>query len=80
MDSYLNTENFERSKDGVEYHPLIPFLPEHTVTYTDMRLYIRLGTLSRLKLFAEHCHKDPQGADLRSGITSPDLLKNIVVR
>ena len=29
MDSYLNTENIERSKDGVEYHPLIPFLPEN---------------------------------------------------
>ena len=28
-DSYLNTENIERSKDGVEYHPLIPFLPEN---------------------------------------------------
>ena len=27
--SYLNTENIERSKDGVEYHPLIPFLPEN---------------------------------------------------
>ncbi len=27
--NYLNTENIERSKDGVEYHPLIPFLPEN---------------------------------------------------
>jgi len=27
--SYLNTENIERSRDGVEYHPLRPFLPEH---------------------------------------------------
>ena len=27
--SYLNTENIERSMDGVEYHPLIPFLPEN---------------------------------------------------
>ena len=27
--SYLNTENIARSKDGVEYHPLIPFLPEN---------------------------------------------------
>ena len=27
--SYLNTENLERSRDGVEYHPLRPFLPEH---------------------------------------------------
>ena len=26
---YLNTENIARSKDGVEYHPLIPFLPEN---------------------------------------------------
>ena len=26
--SYLNTENIARSKDGVEYHPLKPFLPE----------------------------------------------------
>lgn len=25
--SYLNTENIARSADGVEYHPLIPFLP-----------------------------------------------------
>ena len=24
---YLNSENIARSKDGVEYHPLIPFLP-----------------------------------------------------
>jgi len=24
---YLNTENIERSGDGVEYHPLVPFLP-----------------------------------------------------
>ena len=24
-----NVENIARSKDGVEYHPLIPFLPEH---------------------------------------------------
>ena len=30
MTSYLNTENIERSKDGVEYHPLIPYLPENT--------------------------------------------------
>jgi G:T/U-mismatch repair DNA glycosylase len=29
MTSYLNTENIERSKGGVEYHPLIPFLPEN---------------------------------------------------
>ena len=27
MDSYLNTENIVRSTDGVEYHPLRPFLP-----------------------------------------------------
>ena len=27
--SYLNTENIERSRDGVEYHPLRPFLPEN---------------------------------------------------
>ena len=27
MTSYLNTDNIERSKDGVEYHPLRPFLP-----------------------------------------------------
>ena len=27
--SYLNTENIERSHDGVEYHPLRPFLPEN---------------------------------------------------
>ena len=26
--SYLNEENVRRSKDGVEWHPLIPFLPE----------------------------------------------------
>ena len=29
MTSYLNTENIARSRDGVEYHPLKPFLPEH---------------------------------------------------
>jgi G:T/U-mismatch repair DNA glycosylase len=29
MISYLNTENIERSGDGVEYHPLRPFLPEN---------------------------------------------------
>ena len=29
MESYLNTENIARSKGGVEYHPLVPFLPEH---------------------------------------------------
>ena len=28
MTSYLNAENMERSRDGVEYHPLRPFLPE----------------------------------------------------
>lgn len=28
MESYLNTENILRSTDEVEYHPLIPFLPE----------------------------------------------------
>ena len=28
MTSYLNTENIARSKGGVEYHPLRPFLPE----------------------------------------------------
>ena len=28
MTSYLNTENVARSKGGVEYHPLRPFLPE----------------------------------------------------
>ena len=28
MESYLNTENIKRSVDGVEYHPLRPFLPE----------------------------------------------------
>ena len=26
---YLNTENIARSKDGVEWHPLVPFLPEN---------------------------------------------------
>ena len=26
---YLNTENIARSGDGVEYHPLVPFLPEN---------------------------------------------------
>ena len=29
MKSYLNKENIARSKDGIEYHPLIPFLPEN---------------------------------------------------
>ena len=29
MTSYLNTEHIARSKDGVEYHPLRPFLPKH---------------------------------------------------
>ena len=29
MISYLNTENIARSKGGVEYHPLCPFLPEN---------------------------------------------------
>ena len=29
MESYLNTEHIARSKDGVEWHPLIPFLPEN---------------------------------------------------
>jgi G:T/U-mismatch repair DNA glycosylase len=29
MTSYLNTENIARSKDGVEYHPLRPFLPDN---------------------------------------------------
>ena len=29
MTSYLNKENIARSVDGVEYHPLCPFLPEN---------------------------------------------------
>lgn len=29
MTSYLNTENIARSRGGVEYHPLLPFLPEN---------------------------------------------------
>ena len=29
MTSYLNSENIARNKDGVEYHPLKPFLPEN---------------------------------------------------
>ena len=29
MTSYLNTENITLNKDGVEYHPLRPFLPRH---------------------------------------------------
>ena len=29
MTSYLNTENIARSRGGVEYHPLRPFLPEN---------------------------------------------------
>ena len=29
MNTYLNTENIARSKGGVEYHPLHPFLPEN---------------------------------------------------
>ena len=29
MISYLNIENIARNVDGVEYHPLIPFLPEN---------------------------------------------------
>ena len=28
MTSYLNTEHIARSSNGVEYHPLVPFLPE----------------------------------------------------
>ena len=28
MTTYLNTENIARSTGGIEYHPLIPFLPE----------------------------------------------------
>ena len=27
--SYLNTENIARSNNGVEFHPLLPFLPEN---------------------------------------------------
>lgn len=27
--TYLNKNNIARSKDGIEYHPLIPFLPEN---------------------------------------------------
>lgn len=29
MISYLNTENIKRSGEGVEYHPLRPFLPQN---------------------------------------------------
>lgn len=29
MKSYLNIENIQQSEGRVEYHPLIPFLPEH---------------------------------------------------
>ena len=29
MTSYLNTENLARSKGGIEYHPLHPFLPKN---------------------------------------------------
>lgn len=29
MKSYLNTENIARSTEGVEYHPLRPFLPDN---------------------------------------------------
>ena len=29
--SYLNKENIARSTDGVEWHPLIPFLPENAL-------------------------------------------------
>ena len=29
MKSYLNTENLTRSKGGIEYHPLHPFLPKN---------------------------------------------------
>lgn len=29
MQSYLNTANIARSTGGVEYHPLVPFLPAH---------------------------------------------------
>ncbi len=29
MTTYLNAENIARSRDGVEYHPLLPFLPEN---------------------------------------------------
>lgn len=29
MKSYLNSENISQNNDGVEYHPLIPFLPEN---------------------------------------------------
>lgn len=29
MESYLDHQNIERSKDGIEYHPLRPFLPEN---------------------------------------------------
>ena len=28
QDFYLNTDNIDRSVDGVEYHPLVPFLPQ----------------------------------------------------
>jgi G:T/U-mismatch repair DNA glycosylase len=28
-ESYLNTEHIARSHDGVEWHPLKPFLPEN---------------------------------------------------
>lgn len=31
MESFLNVENIARSKGGVEYHPLHPFLPENAV-------------------------------------------------
>ena len=33
MTSYLNTENIARSKDGVEYHPLRPFLPQNAKVF-----------------------------------------------
>lgn len=29
MTSYLNTENIAKNMDGIEYHPLRPFLPEN---------------------------------------------------
>ena len=31
VESFLNTENIARSRDGVEYHPLQPFLPDNAV-------------------------------------------------
>ena len=56
------------------------FYPQHPVADADVRLYVLLPVFPIFQLFAQSCHKYPQGGNIVFPTAAPNLLRDVGMR